>query len=447
MTVKVRFAPSPTGKLHVGNIRTALLNWLFAKSQGGTFLLRIDDTDLERSTEEFEAGIFTDMAWLGLTHDETAKQSSRFAAYDEAAASLKAKGLLYPCYETAEELDRQRKLQRAQGKPPVYNRAALELDDAARADLEGQGRQAHWRFKLSGTTVVWDDVIRGSQKIDTGSLSDPVLIRADGTYLYTLPSVVDDIDLGMTHIVRGEDHVTNSAAQIEIFRALDAEPPAMGHHPLLIGADGGKLSKRLGTLSVAGLRDEEQMDPMAILSLLAKIGTSDPVEPRPNLSQLVEEFSFGKIARAPARFDPAELDSLNAKLLHEASYTDVEARLAQINATCGEALWLAIRGNLNGLDDVAGWNDIVSGQIDPVIAAEDQEFAKAAAELLPETIADDSWSDLTNALKSETGRKGKGLFMPLRLALTGQKHGPDMGVILPLLGAKKAKARLRGKRA
>ncbi|VAV86562.1 Glutamyl-tRNA(Gln) synthetase [hydrothermal vent metagenome] len=442
MTVKVRFAPSPTGKLHVGNIRTALLNWLFAKANNGRFLLRIDDTDLQRSTAAFETGIFADMDWLGLVHDETMKQSARFASYDQAAGLLKSKDLLYPCFETADELDRQRKLQRAQGKPPVYNRAALALSDTQRTKLEAEGRTAHWRFKLSSQPVIWDDVIRGEQRIDTASLSDPVLIRADGSYLYTLPSVVDDIDLEISHIVRGEDHVTNSAAQIEIFRALGADAPKMGHHPLLVGADGGKLSKRLGTLSVAGLRDEEQMNPMAILSLLAKIGTSDPVEVRQELSQLVTEFSFSKIARAPARFDPAELNALNAKLLHEASYADVQEKLTNIGADGGEALWMAIRGNLNSLQDAKTWLQIVSAEITPIIASEDTEFLQQAAALIPDEIDANSWSELTSALKNQTGRKGKTLFMPLRLALTGQQHGPDMGAILPLLGAARARTRL-----
>ncbi|MBL4616981.1 MAG: glutamate--tRNA ligase [Robiginitomaculum sp.] len=444
MTVKVRFAPSPTGKLHVGNIRTALFNWLFAKANDGVFLLRIDDTDLERSTAEFEEGIFKDMQWLGLLHDETAKQSTRFAAYDAAAELLKSKGLLYPCYESADDLDRQRKLQRAQGKPPVYNRAALEMSDDQRAELDAQGKQAHWRFKLSGAAVVWDDVIRGNQKIETGSLSDPVLIRADGSYLYTLPSVVDDTDLGITHIVRGEDHVTNSATQIEIFQALGVTPPKMGHHSLLVGADGAKLSKRLGTLSVSGLRDEQQINPMAILSLLAKIGTSDPVEARNDLGELIAEFSFSKIARAPARFDPIELVALNTKLLHEAEYSVIQKKLADIDADGGEAFWLAIRGNLNALSDARLWMQVVNEEITPAIDDADRDFLNMAADLVPDTVGDDSWSGLTAALKSQTDRKGKSLFMPLRLALTGQKHGPDMGVVLPLLGAAKAKSRLRG---
>jgi len=444
MTVKVRFAPSPTGKLHVGNIRTALLNWLFANSMNGSFLLRIDDTDIARSTAEFETGIFDDMAWLGLPHDQTMKQSERFADYDAAADQLRAKGLLYPCYETAEELDRQRKLQRAQSKPPVYNRAALALTDAERAKLETQGVQPHWRFKLSGQSVVWQDVIRGQQHIETASLSDPVLIRADNSYLYTLPSVVDDRDMNITHVVRGEDHVTNSAAQIEIFEALGATAPHMGHHPLLVGEDGGKLSKRLGTLSVAGLRDEQQIHPMAILSLLAKIGTSDPVEVRLDINQLVAEFAFSKIARAPARFDPSELSALNAKILHEASYKGVQSKLDAMGADGGEAFWMAVRGNLNRLADATLWHDIVFRPTVPVIDTDDARFLQKAAELL---VTTNGWQELTAALKNETDRKGKSLFMPLRLALTGQAHGPDMGALLPLIDTERAKARLNGETA
>ncbi len=445
MTVKVRFAPSPTGKLHVGNIRPALINWLFAKQSGGIFMLRIDDTDVERSTAAFEQGIFDDMKWLGLSHGETAKQSERFERYGQVADNLKARGILYPCYETAEDLDRQRKIQRSQNKPPVYNRAALSLSDAERAALEAEGHKAHWRFKLSGDIVEWDDVIRGHQSIDMTSLSDPILIRGDGSYLYTLPSVVDDADFAISHIIRGEDHVTNSAAQIEIFRAIDAEAPAMGHHPLLVGADGDKLSKRLGTLSIAGLRDEEGIEPMAILSLLAKIGTSDPVEIRRDLAQLVDEFAFEKIGRAPARFDPGELKTLNAKLLHDTPYGDVAERLMGMNVQGSENFWTAIRGNIETLSDVTHWQSVVYGDIAPVIADEDADYIKDAATHLPDgTLNGESWSDWTAILKDKTGRKGRGLFLPLRLALTGDKHGPDMGAILALMDRERVVKRLAG---
>lgn len=324
----VRFAPSPTGRLHVGNVRTALINWLFAKRLGGTFILRIDDTDLERSTAEYEDGIREDLTWLGLSWDDTFKQSDRFHQYDAAADKLRETGLLYACYETADELDRQRKLQRARGKPPIYNRAGLNLTEEEKAAYEAEGRKPHWRFKLSGNRIVWQDHVRGEQAIDTSSLSDPVLIRADGSYLYTLPSCVDDIAAGITHVVRGEDHVTNSGAQIEIFQALGGSAPEMAHTPLLVGADGSSLSKRLGSLGMAELR-RQGIEPIAICSLLGKLGTSDNVEIRESLQQLADEFDFSKIGRAPARFDEADLRSLNAALTHNMPFATAEAQIGR----------------------------------------------------------------------------------------------------------------------
>ena len=311
MTLRLRFAPSPTGRIHVGNVRTALQNWLFAAKEGGEVLLRIDDTDLARSTKEFEQGIEDDLTWLGLAWQSRANQSHRFAEYEAAAAKLKASGLLYPCYETEEEIDRKRKIAQARGRPPIYDRAALSLSQEERDALEKEGRSPHWRFKLSGNRVDWNDVVRGPQSIDTTSLSDPVLIREDGGFLYTLPSVVDDIDFKISHIVRGEDHVTNSGVQLEIFDALGAPRPLLGHFPLLVGADGEALSKRIGSMAVSDLK-AQGYEPMALLSHLAKIGTSDPVEARLTFAQLAEEFSFDKIGRAPARFDPEELKRVNA---------------------------------------------------------------------------------------------------------------------------------------
>ncbi len=445
MTVKVRFAPSPTGRLHVGNVRTALQNVLFARRAGGVFLLRIDDTDLERSTKEYEQGIEDDLRWLGLDWDEKINQSGRFDRYDAAAQCLREAGLLYPAYETEEELDRQRKLRRAQGLPPVYNRAALDLTDADHAKLEAEGRKPHWRFRLSHNTVEWDDLVRGRQGVETSSLSDPILIREDGSYLYTLPSVVDDIELAITHIVRGEDHVTNSAAQIEIFRALGATPPGFAHAPLLVGSDGGKLSKRLGVLAVNDLR-EEGIEPMAICSLLARLGTSDPVEPFRDLAPLIAGFDFGRIGRAPARFDPAELRALNARILHETPYEDVADRLADIGVTQGAAFWDAVRANLETLTDARLWRDVIDGAIEPQI--DDAAFAAQALELLPEgDLTAGSWGEWTGAIKAATGRKGRDLFLPLRLALTGQPRGPEMDALLPLIGRAKAEKRLRGEPA
>ncbi len=440
---RVRFAPSPTGKLHVGNVRTALMNVLHARGTGGIFILRIDDTDVARGTQENEDAIRDDLTWLGMHWQETFSQSKRFSLYDEAAEKLKEIGLLYPAYDTAEELDRQRKLQGVQGKPPIYDRRALDLTDEQKAAYETEGRQPHWRFKLSGNPVTWTDLVRGEQTVETSSLSDPVLIRGDGTYLYTLPSVFDDIESGITHVIRGEDHVTNSGAQIEIFRALGGKEPIFAHTPLLVDKDGGKLSKRLDSLSMRQLRDEGY-EPMAILSLLAKIGTSDPVEERFTMKQLAEEFSFSKIGRAPARFDDAELRGLNAKILHEMTYDQVKERLDALGVEGGEQFWLSIRDNVEVVDDAAGWNATLYAPMAGIIEADDKAFCDTAAELLGD---DTDWSDLIRKLKDNTDRKGKGLFMPLRKALTGRNHGPEMGPILALMGADRARARLRGETA
>lgn len=445
MTIRVRIAPSPTGRLHVGNVRTALVNWLFAKGQGGQFVLRIDDTDLARSTKAYEQSIYEDFKWLGLEWDETFKQSDRFDQYDKARDTLIGLGLIYPCYESEEELDRKRKIAQALHKAPIYDRAALALTAQERAAFEAEGRKPHWRFKLSGKRVQWNDLVRGEQSIDTASQSDPVLIRADGAYLYTLPSVVDDIESCISHIIRGEDHVTNTGVQIEIFEALGAKPPGFAHLPLLIGADGEGLSKRLGSLGVAAMK-EEGIEPIAMLSHLAKLGTSDAVEARPDLATLAQEFSFDKIGRAPARFDLEELKRVNASVIHALSYDSVQARLSAVDADLGEAFWLAVRANLHGVEEARVWAEVVQGPIDPVIA--DQDFALAALSVLPSGPYDStSWKAFTEAVKDKTGAKGKALFMPLRLALTGKEHGPEMAALFALIGEAKARARLQGERA
>ncbi len=443
-SVKVRFAPSPTGRLHVGNIRTALFNYLYARQHDGAFILRLDDTDTERSTQEFAEAILDDLAWLGLTHDAVFRQSERFERYDAVVADLKERGLLYPCYETADELDRKRKLQRAQGKPPVYDRAALALSAEQRAALEAEGRKPHWRFKLDGTKAEWDDLVRGQTAIDTASLSDPILIREDGSYLYTLPSVVDDVDFGITHIVRGEDHVTNSGAQIQVFQAIGGTAPAFAHTSMLVGADGEKLSKRLGSLSLDQLR-AEGIEPMAIVSLLAKLGTSDPVEPQGQMAPLIAGFDFARLGRAPARFDAEDLKTLNAKILHDTPYELVSARLEAVGVTGGEAFWTAIRPNLDRVEDAADWWRIVEGPVTPEV--EDAAFLAQAADLLPDGPYDDeTWPVWTASVKEATGAKGKALFMPLRKALTGQTHGPEMQKLLALIGPDRARARLTGQK-
>jgi glutamyl-tRNA synthetase len=435
---KVRFAPSPTGLLHVGNARTALLNWLFAKKSGGQFMLRIDDTDAARSTKAFEDAIYRDLSWLGLTHDLTDRQMHRMAKYSTAFYRLQASGHVYPCFETEVELERQRSLLAARRLPPVYNRASL--DPATRAKYEAEGRKPHWRFKLSKQKVSWTDLVRGPVEIDTASQSDPVLVREDGNFLYTFPSVVDDVDFAITHVVRGEDHVTNTAAQIEIFLALGAPVPKFAHFPLLVGAGGEALSKRLGSLSLQQLR-EEGFEPQAVASYLAKIGTSDPVEPRQTLGELAHDFDFAKIGRAPAHFVPEELDGLNAKTLHAMPYAAVAARVPQ-----GEAFWEAVKSNLTRITDIPEMARLVTGPVTPVI--EDTALAAAAADLLPsEPWNEDTWPAWTKAVAARTGAKGKGLYYPLRLALTGQEHGPELKKLLPLIGRGKVLSRLNGETA
>lgn len=460
MSVAVRFAPSPTGRLHAGNIRPAVLNFMFARANGGTFMLRLDDTDRERSKPEFAEEIERDLTWLGLTWDRFARQSDRLARYQEVADQLREMGRLYPCYETADELDRKRKRQLARGLPPIYDRAGLRLSAAERAAIEADDKRPHWRLRLDNfgstasngdmtpqpTPVAWDDLIRGHQTVDIGSLSDPVLIREDGTPLYTFTSVVDDIDFAITHVIRGEDHVTNTGVQLALFAALGATPPAFAHHSLLIGADGQALSKRLDSLSIGGFR-EAGFEPMAVLSHAALIGTSDAVEPRSSIDDLTRGYSLAKVSTAPARFDEAELRNVNARLLHGLEYEAVAKRLIALGITAdpptARTFWETVRGNVFVLTDAKRWWDVVAGDITPVI--EDAAFTAKAAELLPpEPWSAETWSAWTNAIKSATGAKGKALFHPLRLALTGLDSGPEMKPLLPLIGRARAMRRLGG---
>jgi glutamyl-tRNA synthetase len=445
MSVLVRFAPSPTGLLHAGNARTAMLNYLFAKKHAGKFMLRIDDTDQSRSKPEFEAAIREDLAWLGVHHDLYDNQLARLSRYAAAFEALQASGLLYPCYESASELERKRALQLARRKPPVYDRAALKLTKEERSAIEARGLKPHWRFKLSQGKVQWRDLIRGDIEIDTASISDPVLVREDGAFLYTLPSVVDDIDYNISHVIRGEDHVTNTAVQIEIFRALGATPPEFAHHPLLTGAGGEALSKRIGSLSLRSLR-EDGIEPLALASYLAKVGTSDPVELKPSLEILAAEFEFNRIGRAPAHFDPAELSNLNTKLLHTLSYAAAAPRLTALGIGGGEAFWEAVKPNLIRLSDAAQFWTMVEGPLTPVI--EDADFAGQAAALLPpEPFHEGTWGVWTAAIAAATGAKGRALFHPLRMALTAAEHGPELKKLLPLIGRAKALARLKGETA
>ncbi len=442
MSVTVRFAPSPTGRIHVGNVRTALINWLFARRSNGKFMLRLDDTDTVRSTQEFADGIIKDLEWLGLTHDLFARQSERFARYDEISEKFKHENRLYSCYETPDELDRKRKRQLSRGLPPVYDRAGLELTEAQKQAFEAEGRTPHWRFFLEDRTMGWNDLVRGHQTIEASSLSDPILIRGDGSYLYTLPSVIDDVDFGVTHVIRGEDHVANTGAQIQVFEALGDHLPQFGHHNLLVASDGGRLSKRLGSLSVQGLR-EADLEALTVTSFVATIGTSDPVAPFASMQALADNFDFAKLSRAPARFDERELLALNAKSLHEKNFEQVKSDLAALGVGGAEAFWLAVRGNIKKMREAQDWWQIVEGPMTPKI--EDISFCAQAASLLPEGNWDENtWSQWTSAVKQETGAKGKALFMPLRLALTGLDHGPELGALLPLIGRERTLARLEG---
>lgn len=442
-SVTVRFAPSPTGLLHVGNAWLALTNWLFARSQNGRFILRLDDTDLERSRPEYADAIERDLTWLGVTWDVKAKQSDRMARYDEVAAMLRQSGKLYPCYETPEELETKRKLQLARHKPPVYDRSALKLTDEDKARLEAEGRRPHWRFLLDHDDVQWVDLVRGPSHVQASSLSDPVLIRADGTFLYTLPSVVDDVDMGVTHVVRGEDHVTNTAPQIQLFRTLGATPPQFAHLPLVTDEHGEGLSKRLGSASLSDMAGGG-IEPLALASQLARMGTSHAVELAPDMATLVAEFSFDRFARSGARFDTRELARLNAQCLHGLSWTEAQQRLAHLGLeNASTEFWEAVRGNLATVADAKDWWQVVYGPVTPQI--EDAAFIAQALELLPPEPWDQTtWGAWTAEVKTATGAKGKGLFHPLRIALTGRENGPELKNLLPLIGRERAALRLSG---
>jgi len=433
MTPVTRFAPSPTGRLHVGNIRTALHNFLFAQRHGGRFLLRIDDTDLERSSAEHEQAIRDDLAWLGLGYDDGVRQSDRFALYEREFERLRAVGRVYACFETPEELDLRRKILLGRGLPPVYERPEGENAPVA-------GRTPHWRFRLDhDRPIAWTDLIRGEQRFDPKLLSDPVIRRADGSWLYLLPSVIDDIDLAITHIVRGEDHVSNSAVQLQMFDALGASPPHLAHEALLVAAE-GKLSKRLGASGVPALK-AAGLEPMALLSLLARLGTSQPVEPIASLQQLADSFDFAHFGRAPAHFDLHEVELLNARLLHQLPYPAVAERLP---AGVEEADWLLLRSALHRLDEVNEWLPVLAGSASvPDFEPDDREYLSEALGLLSALDwAGDPWHQLTGTLKERTGRKGKALFLPLRRALTGRDSGPEMAPVLKRLGADLAARRL-----
>lgn len=436
-----RFAPSPTGHLHVGNIRTALHNYLLARQAGGRFLLRIDDTDAARSREEYVEGIRADLAWLGLRPEREERQSARFALYEREFERLKAAGRVYPCWETPQELELKRKVLLGRGLPPIYDRAALSLGADEKAGRIAAGDLPHWRFLLDrDESIEWQDGIRGPQKFDPAQMSDPVVRRADGSWLYMLPSVIDDVDMGVTDILRGEDHVSNTAAQVQMFTALGAPVPLFAHEALLVGTE-GKLSKRLGSLGAAHFR-EAGIEPQALVALLGRLGTSDPVDPALEIEGLAAAFDLTHFGRAPARFDDAELERVNAAVVHGLPYSAVAHRLPEGMDAAG---WEAVRPNLSHVQDAAEWWRVVTGPIEPpALEGEDRAYLAQAADVLATLEwGHDIWKTLIEALKDVTGRKGKNLFLPLRQALTGMDHGPDMAALLPLIGREAALERLR----
>ena len=455
MAVTVRFAPSPTGRIHIGNARMAMFNWLFALKNKGRFIQRFDDTDVERSRQEFANSILYDLHWLGIFPDQTEYQSRRFTSYDVAIDKLKTAGVLYACYETPEELDLRRKVRRARGLPPVYGREALKLTEDERSAYEHEGRKPHWRFLLPNfasdpfetkrTEIHWNDLVRGEETVNLASLSDPVLVREDSTYLYTLPSVVDDIEMEISHVLRGNDHITNTGVQIVLFHALGAEPPIFGHHNLLTTASGEGLSKRNDALSIKSLRDSG-IEPMSVASLAVLVGSSENVTAVSSLTDLAEKFDPGATSKSAAKFDPDELVGLNRALLHYMSFDEVRDRLMVLGVSGdhAEPFWMAVRGNLDRLSDAVSWWRTLREGPQPAaeIAEEDREFVCKAFDLLPEEPWDDNvWKDWMSKVKKATDRKGKALFMPLRLALTGLESGPELAELLPLVGREGTLAR------
>jgi glutamyl-tRNA synthetase len=448
----VRFAPSPTGLLHIGNARTALLNALYARREQGTFILRLDDTDRTRSEEKYAGAIREDLAWLGIPPDQIERQSVRTALYEAALEKLVKTGRIYPCYETEEELEFRRRRQLAAHKPPAYDRAALKLTEADRAKLESEGRRPYFRFKLERKKIAWNDLVRGPCEIDTASLSDTVVRRADGHWLYTLTSVIDDIDMQVTDVIRGEDHLTNTAAQIEMFEALDAKPPRFAHHNLLTLPSGEGMSKRLGHLSLRSLREEGQ-EPLAVAAAAVLVGSADAIEPVADLGVLAAKLDFSRISHGSARFDPKDLDALTARTLHAMPFELASPRLSALGIEADAAFWEAVRGNLSHFQDASIWWRVVHETMESSLAGPELETGKKAAEYLPpapwNSAAWDkkNWDAFIETLKTATGRKGRELFHPLRIALTGRENGPELRVLLPLIGYERALARLKGEKA
>lgn len=445
MSVKVRFAPSPTGFLHIGNARTAIITWLFARKMQGHFLLRIDDTDTERSKIEYEEAIEQGLVWLNLDWDNKENQKNRMDRYAEVIEKLKSDGQIYACYETPEELGLKRKTQLSRGVPPTYDRAGLSLTDEQREKYEAEGRKPHWRFKLLHEPITWNDHIRGEVNFNGSDLSDPVVLREDGRPLYHLCSVIDDVDFEITHVVRGEDHVSNTATHVQMFEAICGKAPEFAHLSLIADAEGGKLSKRLGSLSVKDIQEQEGLEPMAIISLMARLGSSDPIEAFTEIQPLIDSFDFSKFSRNPPKFDTDELLRLNARILQNTSFENIKDRLSEIGLdTIDESFWNSVRTNIEKLEDVKEWANVVNNPVESKLEGDDKEYTSNAADLLPSAPWDENtFNNWIAKVKESTDRKGKTLFMPLRQALTGMDHGPELPVLLPLLGPDKTKERLK----
>ena len=441
MTTTTRFAPSPTGLLHLGNIRTALINWLYARTNNGKFILRIDDTDLERSKDEYASKIKYDLEWLGIDFDETFNQSSRFEVYKARFDTLVELGRVYPCYETPEELERKRKLQMASGGKPVYDRSALSLTDQQKKEFESEGRKPHWRFLMNSERVQWDDILKGQVDIDLLSLSDPVVYREDGVPLYTFSSVVDDIDFNITNVIRGDDHTSNTAVQIELINAMDTNKIVFAHHALLTASSGDKLSKRDNVISIESFR-EKNIDPLAILSLLATIGTSNSIELKSSISQIIEEFRIKTISTSPGKIEIDLLNALNKKIVQKYQFDEIRDRLAKVDKRIDEKFWNTVKGNLGTVEDIQNWTNIVFNS--ELIEPKDKEFIKITLDAMPaDPWSDETWDEWTGKVKELTGRKGKELFLPLREAFTGLSHGPEMKKLIQLLGREKILERVK----
>ena len=446
MKTKLRFAPSPTGNLHVGNARTALVNYLFCKSISGEMMLRIDDTDEERSSKEYEESIKSDLNWLGIYWETTDRQSTRIKNYKDALKKLFENGRAYRCYETQEELSLKRKAQLMSGKPPVYDRQGLSLEENDHLRYEHDGKLPHWRFKLLDEEVTWTDLIRGHCTYDMNALSDPVIMREDGRPIYTLASVVDDIDHKISHIIRGEDHVTNSAAQIQLFNALGYEAPNLGHLSLISGADGEGLSKRLGSLSLGDLK-REGLESNALSSLLARLGTSDPIVFFKDIGDLIESFDLNKFSRNTAKFDINDLYLMNKKSIQSMNYEEASKRFNLIGLDePGEEFWNTVSGNLNNFIETKIWWEVVFGEIDPLI--DNQDLIQVATDTFPnESIDNDTWSKWCKKISNQSEFKGKKLFISLRKTLTGYDYGPELSKLLPLIGKEKILSRLSGNKS